>query len=199
MPTFEIPCDVYARLAGVTDTIYFDGSPWCKTMRIEDGKAIVTNRKVMVIESIGGPKGVGHVIIDPQLVAQCRTEAPFDSKLTVTIDDALRFGTAKTTLGYCFPGNVGRWGPEENELARWRTALPIREATASDGAMLWDAPVISALCASSPTGGLVFPRFIDCNMPVVIRDASDDRWCGIFLPRAHDSVYGAAKLPEWCK
>lgn len=199
MPTFDIPCDVYARLASITDTIYHDGGPFCKTLRVENGKVIATNRKVLAIERVDCDIGTAHILVDPNLVAQCRTEAQFDSILTVTIDHSMRFGTAKTTFGYNYPGNVGYWSDGPNELADWKNIVPQTLPTVSDGAMLWDAKIIAALGLSSPTGGLVFPEFINASEPVLIRDVSDDRWCGIFLARPRDTVLGGATIPEWLR
>lgn len=199
MPTFEIPCGVYARLAPLTDTVYDDGSPWCRTMRIEDGKAITTNRKIMAIEYIGGPVGSAHIVIDPALIAQCKSEAQFNSVLTVTVDHSMRFATAKTTFGYVYPGNAGYWGAPDihNELERWRPIIPLGAAKATRGGMFWDARVIGPLGISSPTGNLVFPEFIDTSLPVVIRDAMDDRWCGLFMPRDSTIQAPPATVPEW--
>lgn len=208
---FAISCEIFVRLTNVVRN--FDENEtrhYLKSVYIEhkDGNAvaIATNGKIAAIEFLGKVdfgNGSVNIIADPVLIQQCRTEAAFNSVLAVSFNEVLKFGAAKTTLGYTYPGNVAVLA-DGSPFPQWRTWAPDKPVTKSKGAMFWNAEGIAALASSSPSGRVLFPEFIDATKPVVIRDITDENWFGLFMPNRNVDgeviTYSeGAKLPEWFK
>lgn len=202
MADFTIPCETVVRLSHILSIVAADAEPHFHTIRIEDGLAIVTNKKVMVVEKIGGPDGVVHLIVSPELLAQCVTETAFASSLTIVTVDALKFATAKTTLGYIHPGNCALWRDGPVEFDRWREIVARLQTrpTAPNGGMMWYPNNIAAVGNASPSGTVIFEEIIDINASVIVRDLHDPNWFGVFNPYSTDDVpYSPATLPGWAK
>jgi len=203
MVDFVIPCDTFARLTNVlADFPPGNEQGWFNSVRIDNGQAVASNRHVMAIENIGGPSGVVHIAPDPVLIAQCRTEAKFSSKLTITVNETLRFAVAKTTLGYIHPGNCALWLDVPNDdYNRWRSiVMQCKERVKkSRGGMFWRADDIARLASSSPSGRLVFEETIDAQTrPTLIRDTNDYEWLGVFNPFGDGGEHhNPATLPSW--
>ncbi|RUW55632.1 hypothetical protein EOA32_01025 [Mesorhizobium sp. M1A.F.Ca.ET.072.01.1.1] len=208
---FAISCEIFARLANVVKDIpATETRPHLKSVYIEhkDGEAfaVASNSRFAAIEYLGKVdfgNGSVHIAADPVLIQQCRTEAPFNSVLSVSFNEVLQFGAAKTTLGYCYPGNVAVVA-NGSPFVQWRTWTPDKPVTKTKGAMFWNTENIANIGASSPSGRLLFPEFIDATKPVVVRDIMDENWFGLFMPNR--TVEGeiitysdGAKLPEWFK
>jgi hypothetical protein len=197
MTDFTISCDTLVRLSTVSDPNNDD--PAFRCLRIDNGCAVATNRSFMAIEHVGGPAGVIHIILDAALINQCRTEAKFDSKLTITVNEMLKFAVAKTTLGYVHPGNCVYWSDTPTDFDRWRAVTMDAGTTRpkSNGGMFWLADKVAALAASSPSGSVVFAEIIDTAFPTLIRDVTDGHWLGVFNPNSFKNSYKAATLPTW--
>lgn len=199
MTDFIIPCETIYRLSRILITPHENATEWTRTLRIDHGAAIVTNRSVIVIERVIGGNGIAHLHLTLDLIEQCRKEAAFKSSLTITVNEALRFATAKTSLGYIAPGNCCMWSTAVNELDRWKEiaeqARPIVKK--SKGAMFWNGETIAALAGASPSGAIVFPEHIDISLPVVVRDAFDPDWVGLFCSTGQDDQRKPARLPDW--
>ena len=196
---FQIPCAVVGRLARVIERMTYGGNEWFNSIRIESGIAIASNRTILAAEIIGGPGGTVHIVNDPALIAQCRREAAFDSMLSISVNEALRFATCKTTLGYIHTGNCAVWSNAENLLADWRKHIPTTPVKKPKGGMVWVAENINALAASSPSGRLIFEEVIDATRPTIVRDALDSKWFGMFIPDLEGKDYVPATIPDWLK
>jgi hypothetical protein len=201
MTDFIIPCDTFGRIASVIENFPPDGDPNFKYVRIEDGFALASDRKFMAIEKIVGGAGIIHIVSDPTLIAQCRTEAKFSSVLTITVNEALRFVVAKTTLGYVHSANIGYWPVGKTDLDRWRevvdmTKTPVKKGK---GGMFWDCAAIARLAAASPSGRVIFEENIDNQRPTIMRDVHDYNWVGIFNPYSNQEAgtLTPATLPSW--
>lgn len=196
MTDFTIRCDTFARLSTILDG---EIEPLFNCIRLDNGQAVATNRMLMAIENIGGPSGIVHIIADPALIAQCVTEAKFDSRLTITVVEELKFATAKTTLGYIHPGNCSYWPEAVTPFDRWRdVVMQAKEpALASKGGMFWDAASMSRLASSSPSGRVVFEQNIDTSRPALIRDVTDYDWLGVFTPFSAKDNFVPATIPTW--
>ena len=201
MTEFSVPCDVIARLARVLAVESSEPTEWFRSIRIDNGVAVATNRIVMAVEHIGDNPGIVHIVADPALIAQCASEAPYKSVLTVTVNEMLRYAVAKTTLGYVHPANCAVWSDLPNEFDRWRSIVELARIplTATRGAMYWNAENIANLAASSPSGRLVFEEFFDTGgmRPTIVRDVNDYEWFGVFQPFARGESHAPATLPSW--
>ena len=201
MTDYVIPCDTVVRLATVLDNFHDEADDYFRTIRIDNGLAVASNRRIIVVENIGGPSGVFHMVADPTLIQHCRTEAPFSSKLTVNVNEVLRFAVAKTTLGYVHAANCGFWSPAPTVFDDWRKHVMVTKTPAkkSVGGMIWQADVVAQLGSASPSGRVIFEQNIDAlNRPTVVRDPTDPDWFAVFHPYLDElSDVPAASLPNW--
>lgn len=209
---FEIPAETYIRLARVTDYIrteHFseEERTLLRCVRLENvnGRAfaIASNRKIAAIYHLGAAteEGVVHLNIDAALLKQCEKEKAFNSNIYVTAIPELNMIGLKTTLGFSAASNVGFFS-SSTPLQKWREWVPSQPATQTKGAMHWHMTDMEALNASSPSGRIAFPEFIDANEPVILRDKQFDNWIGLFMPNLVDEKGKAylvepATLPEW--
>lgn len=203
MTDYILPCDTFVRLTNVLHDFHENATEWFRTIRIDNGQAVASNRIMMVVENVGGPAGIIHVKADAALIAQCRTEAQFSSVLTITVNKLLQFAVAKTTLGYVHPGNCCLWSGPVNDLDHWRliaarAAQPIKKSV---GCLFWDADQIARVAASSPSGRIVFEEHIDATgaRPTILRDVNDPDWLAIYNPCSKQESYSPAIMPTWMK
>lgn len=206
---FFIKCDVFVRLASVCaffePTTPDETKYLCSCVRLENKKghayAIATNHQVASIQYLGQtnePDGVAHVVLDPQLIAQCQTEAQYSSFLQITTVPEIAIGAAKTMLGYNYPGNACFF-PDETPMDKWREWGPDK-SVANRGFMYWELDHITALTKTSPSGKIYFPENIDSDKPIVLRDVYDDNWVGLFIPNTNPgqkTPREPASLPAW--
>lgn len=199
MNEISVPCDTVVRLSNVIHTLPDDIDPIFRCIRFDNGLAVTTDRSFMAIEKIGEFAGIFHMVIEPALIEQCRTEAAFNGSLTITINDALKYAVAKTSLGYVHPRNVAFYPPGDTPFDRWRgVVLQSKEpAGASVGGMFWDIDGLTRLATSSPSGRIVFEEKIDTTRPSLIRDINDYSWLGVFNPFTSENSYQPASLPSW--
>lgn len=200
MTDYVIPCEVVARLSVILDDMPSDISDWFRTIRIDNGMAVVTNRTIMAVQHVGGPAGVVHLIVTPALLKACRTEAQYSSRLTITVVDELKFATAKTTMGFIEASNCVRWSDEPNDFDRWRSIVDqLRTpAAVARGGMFWKGETIARLAEASPSGRIVFETIIDASgRPTLVRDCTDSEWFGVFQPFERGQAVAAATLPTW--
>jgi hypothetical protein len=199
MMEFTIPCEVFARLSNVLRDQKPGGNEWTKSIRVEDGCLVATNRYYMAVEKLDGlPAGVTHIVADPALIEQCRIETAFHSKLHILVNSLLNFTTIKTTMGYVYPGNGGIVSNAVNDLDRWRGVFPTELPTAPNGGLFLDLAAFQNLLDSSPSKQIVLPEMIDANKPCIVRDVNTAFWIGVFYPRkgSNERVAGAT-IPSW--
>lgn len=201
MTDYTISCDAFVRLANMAAKPGDDIDPAFKTIRIDNGQAVASNRRCMSIENIGGASGIIHIVIDPALLAQCETERAFGSKLLIVVNEPLKFVTAKTSLGYSAVGNIGHFPDGYSDFDRWRQIVKQVETPAQQpsGGMFWDVHLMAALAASSPSGQIVFEPVIDCRRPALIRDIHSYDWLGVFNPYSLEWGYHPAKITDWMR
>ena len=199
MTEYVVPCDTIARLSHIFDNFPIDVPASFKTFRIDGGQVVATDRSVMAIDNIGRNTGLFHMIPDPQLIEQCREEAKYQGVVTITVNEALQFATAKTTFGFNAAGNVGYWLPVDPQYNRWREVVMLAKdrSKKSQGAMFWSADQIAKLSRSSPSGCVVFEENINSERPTIMRDVTEYDWLGVFQPYSKEHHYQAATLPTW--
>lgn len=210
---FQIPCETFLRLANVPQ--YF-AAKWaqeevtalrCVRIEAKNGSlyAIASNGKIAAIVSLGAtdqPDGAIHLTLEPSVMTQCEMEKAFNSNIHVVGVRELAIVSAKTTMGFNCPASFGYFMNAATHLENWRNWPSSEEIKRTKGAMSWTLQDMISLNASSPSGRINFPEFIDANKPVVLRDNEFDNWVGIFMPNRVDDngkVYTVepSALPEW--
>ncbi len=202
----DISCELYARLSAIPLLLNpVDERKYLKSLFIERVSsklyAVATNVKIAAIEYLGeneGPDECTAIVIDQALIDQCKREIAFNGRMSIVANPLLNFTSIKTTFGFVCPGNAMVQLPEANNFNNWHTWFPDSIPTKSHGAMFWNASLIHALAAASPTGGLRFPQYIDTTQPVVVRDQESEDWAGLFMPvPGENATVEPASLPEW--
>lgn len=209
---FQIPCSTFVRLANAVNIIHHPNTEYLRSIYLEyrNGKAIAvaSNCKIAAIEYFYAvPPEFDQktvVTISPKLLEQCKTEAPFESVLTIVANPDLSFTAAKTSLGFNLTDNIMQVHPEAmKELSDWRNWFPDRSPDKTDMIALYmNAEDIANLGRSSPSGRLMFPTHYTADQPVIVRDELDEKWCGLFMPSGRNTkgekfVAKPAQPPEW--
>lgn len=199
----KIPCETIVRMARLLPSPNVEIDPIFRTLRFDNGKVIATDRRYMAIEKIEPFDGVFHLMVTPELLAQCEQEAPYGSALELAVIPMVCI-TAKTTYGWMAPANLGVFPAVSTAYDMWYSAIVapcVTPAAEPRGGMIWTVDDLIRLAQTSPSGVVVFESVIDCeSRPTVVRDISTYDWCGFFLPRLHDGAYhAAASLPGWLK
>lgn len=208
---FEILCETYCRLVKLplyykTDDPAFNEM---KTIRIEFTEtsilAIAAHNKFMAIEKIGEnlkkQSGKLHLIVSPELLAQCEVEKNFGGKINVAFSSMLNFTTAKTTMGFNLPYSFS-YLAETPLFDKWRNWMPDKPVTKTNGPMYLNGEKIGFFHQLAPSGSIVFPEFIDNTKPIIVRDHVDENWIGVFMPNVIDdngklvNLHPAIK-PDW--
>lgn len=205
----SINCETFVRLAKVANTLKPDHdkgeylrSIW---LEVEEGDtiAVATNVNIAAIEYLGrdvGPNVSMNVTVDEALINQCITETPFNSKITFTLNSALKFITAKTSLGYVYPSNAGVFTDGKNEFETWREWLPDEMPKKANGGMFSKLDNLVTLASSAPTGSVIFPEKIDRTKPVVVNDVHDENWIGLFIPTpSAGKIPDPVSIPTWAE
>lgn len=209
---FQIKCATFVRLASICGFFESTTPPEVRerlnTVRLEivNGRviAIVTNQKVAAIELIGytipNEYGVAHIILDPLLISRCKTEAISGGELVINTIPEIAAASAQTLSGWVHQGNACQWFPHP-ELDEWRLWAPDEIPKKSEHIMAWNLYHVQALLDSSPTGKVIFPRYIDATKPIVLRDETNANWVGLFMAKLVDNNSAmpeiGAELPDW--
>lgn len=206
---FSIPCATFARLAriGASSPINPDGSKphyFSLYYEVKNGHAVVigTNIKVAAVEYIGkdiGPDCAINICVDDALIAQCDIEKSFGSNINFVYNDMLKYLSVKTNLGYVYPGNALIQVQKENAFHKWRLWFPDKMPTANKGNMFVQLDRLQVLTSAAPSGSVVFPDFIDTDIPVVLRDQANPNWLGLFMPIGEKGAVSQPALPSWVK
>lgn len=207
---FDIKCSTFTRLASICN--FFEPETTqeqrasINTLRLEaiNGKiiAICTNQRIAAVEYIAqcdpNLREVIHVILSEELVSRCKLEAIMDGVLSINTIPEIANAMAQTSSGWMLTTNVCTW-PDETVLDNWRKFAPDESFKKSEGIMVWNLLQVQALFESSPTGKVYFPRHIDANKPVVLRDMNNPFWVGLFIPSTynHKVQKESAELPDW--
>lgn len=200
MTEISLSCETFLRMSRVIEDLPSDMHASWSTLRFEDGNIIVTDKSFMAIENFSSDKfSPFHIIPDAALLAQCQTEAAFNSRMTIVVNEMLKFAVIKTSLGFQTTGNVLFTEALDPAWEKWRSIVMQCKQPAEkvNGGMFWATEGIKRLADSSPSGLIVFEEIIDTNRPTLIRDVKDYHWIGIFQPVSRDDHYSPATLPSW--
>jgi hypothetical protein len=200
MTEISLSCETFLRISGIIDDLPSDMHPSWSTLRFQDGCIIATDKSFMAIENFSSVQHAPfHIIPDPALLAQCETESKFNSRMTIVVNEMLKFAVIKTSLGFQTTANVFYTGEIDPAWEKWKSLVMQCKTPAEkvNGAMFWALHGISRLAASSPSGLIVFEEMIDTNRPTLIRDVKDYHWLGVFHPTSMQDHYSPATLPSW--
>ena len=202
----SISCDAFARLAKISSSNSegYLRSIWLEVTEAGDVIAVATNRKIAAIEKVG-KSTIGvmkmNVCVDEKLVEQCKTEIAFNSSITFVNNEALKFISAKTSLGFVHSGNAGIYATEENAFETWRDWFPDEIPTEPNGGIFSNLENLALLASSSPTASVVFQEIIDNKKPVIVQDIHEPAWLGLFMPRPDAQTRSPEpfSVPGWVK
>jgi hypothetical protein len=199
----KIPCETIVRMSHLLPSPTAEVEPIFRTLRLDNGKIIATDRRFMAIEQIEPFEGVYHISVPDALLAACQSEAQYSGVLTVTPMPGMPFITAVTTMGFN-GGNIGVFPSGPTDYDKWHEMVVAPCASpvaAPQGGMLWQLDDMVRLAACAPSGVVIFEGMIDAiNRPTVVRDVNSPDWCGFFLPRISNGIFHApATVPGWLK
>lgn len=206
---FDIKCATFARIASICSFFEPRTLPDIRaklnTVRLEtrNGRtfAVATNQQVAAIELIGitpgAQDGHAHIILDPVLINQCKAEAFMNGVLSINVIPEIATAFAQTSSGWNYPGNPCYWF-DDTPLNDWRNWAPDAPVTKTENIMMWSVFHMQSLVETSPSGKVYFPKHVDAEKPVVIRDCVDPNWVGLFVPKPQGETQKiAATLPDW--
>lgn len=199
MTDYNIPCDTVARLGRLALSNGPDGGK-LTSLRLDNGQVIATNKKLMVVENIGGFTGVVHVAVTLGLIEQCEEEAKYNSVIRFIATEPLGIMTAKTSYGWSPVGNL--WVPVgPHDFDKWRTIVMRASAPLIQPGtvgMYWNVAELILLGQTAPSGDLTFESFIDPGVkPMIVRDFNDPNWLAIARPFDNIMNAPAAVFPSW--
>lgn len=205
---FFIPSKIFTRLAVIPSNFTKDVSQESKDVlscvRLENHNgnliAIAANQKLAAIEIIGKTtEADGHVdvAVNEQTLKFCENNP--DDILEIFSMPAFSIGTMKNSSGRQFEGNPCIY-PKETILDIWRDWGPEEPINKSNGCLFLNLDYIELLNKASPSGKIVFPKHIDVDQTLVLRDFDNPSWVGLFTPRPSPLCMREptpANLPDW--
>lgn len=200
MTEISLSCETFLRISRVIADLPSDMHASWSTLRFEEGCIIATDKSFMAIENFTTAQFTPfHILPDAALLAQCENEAQFNGRMTIVVNEMLKFAVVKTSFGFQTTTNVLYTGEIDPAWEKWRGVVSQckEPATRTNGPMFWAVEGIQRLASSSPSGMIVFEELIDVNRPTIIRDTKDYHWLGVFHPTSMQDHYTAATLPNW--
>ncbi len=200
MSEISIPCETIARLANVLKYFPESADEWTNSLRLEDNYIMATNRCYMAVERIAAniPTPV-HIKADPAFIQQCLTESQYSSNVFLVVNPVLGMVTARTTMGYQYPGNLLLTGPTPNKLDNWKAVIPREPSKVSNGGMMLDMNQFMMLAETAPSKQIVFEQNVDITRPTIVRDLFDPHWFGVFNAKDDKNIHDPATIPSWFK
>ena len=123
-----------------------------------------------------------------------RFELNIGSDYIIETNPELALATVTTSLGSKYEKFV--YWLDEDETDGWFSWFS--ESDENIGFMYWDLYQIQTMFECSPSGEIIFPEHINANKPVIVADANNNEWFGVFIPRSDsDKPLKPATLPEW--
>jgi hypothetical protein len=192
-----IPCETIVRLASLIPTRDMDVEPIFCSMRLENGKIIVTDKRFMAVENLNFPFiGVDHIEIFPQLLARCRDGVRTSESINLICNPMIGYTMVDDTpeVNLHLRGDTAPYDCWYDKIVR----PALTGAVADNGAMACDAIHMARFAATAPSGQIVFESPIDRSRPMAVRDIHSHDWCGFVWPRLSDQLaHIPASVPKW--
>ena len=202
----EISCETIGRLARLNRTLPAgEDRSWLRSIFVEvrNGFAFAgaTNAIFAAVESVGktsSPDGFVVIRHDGVFLDAAEQSDP-EVKCTISEWAEMRFCTLVAPNGYHTTADAALRDPDAvNTLKDWRKWFPDELPEVSGRPMFIDVDGLDALVQSSPSGRVVFPRVIDADLPVVVRDTMSAHWVGVFFARPNSGIFlKGSSLPDW--
>lgn len=123
-------------------------------------------------------------------------ELNIGSDYIIETNPELALATVTTSLGSKYEKFV--YWLDEDETDDWFSWFS--KSDENVGFMYWDLYQIQTMFECSPSGEIIFPEHINATKPVIVADANNNEWFGVFIPRSDsDKPLKPATLPEWIK
>ena len=197
-----IPSNSFSRISNVSRDLPFnEDRDWLRSVFIEvkNGHAWIgaTNSIFAAIEYLGPRESEnGFLVVHVDHALEDTSEG---ATLTVNEWAGMNFCSISATNGYVTNGDVAIRDPEViGTFRNWRNWLPDETPAEPGRAMFLDAEGMHALIQSSPSRCVTFPKFINANKAVLVRDTTEAHWLGVFLARPKNGFFlDGATLPDW--
>lgn len=193
----EIPCETIVRLASLIPTPGMDIDPIFRSLRLENGKVIVTDRRFMAIENLNFSFiGTDHIEIPPLLLARCIEGTKTAERITIISNPMIGYTMVADdpAVNLHVKGDTAPYDCWYEKIVK----PALTSAVADNGAMSCDAVDFARFAATAPSGQIVFESPIDRNRPMVVRDIHSYDWCGFVYPRlAGGGFHQPATVPTW--
>ena len=195
----QINADVFVRFANLARNLPpSDPRNYLRSVMIEvaNGSAFIvaTDSRFAAVQRLGEMAGEFRacVVADDTMTLQAMAEKPFSSSLFISAEKVT------TSLGFTYPGNPFALAPQGkiNELFSWRKLFQTAPEKSS-GSMFIDMARMRFMLETSPSGRVLFPDKIDTAFPIIVKDAIDSDWLGVFLGRSEDAPQFYGSLPGW--
>lgn len=193
----EIPCETIVRLASLIPAPDMDIEPIFRSIRLENGKAIVTDRRYMAIENLNFPFiGTDHIEIFPELLARCVEGTKTAERITIICNPMIGYTMVADdpAVNLHLKGDTTPYDCWYEKIVK----PALVSANGDNGAMSCDAAGMARFAASAPSGEIVFESPIDRSRPMAVRDIHSYDWCGFVWPRLVGGVsHIPASVPKW--
>ncbi|NUM72788.1 hypothetical protein HUU40_00360 [candidate division KSB1 bacterium] len=201
----EVSCETIGRLSRINATLPAnEPREWLRSFFVErrngHGYVGATNSIFAAVQYLGPSEGengfvlIRHGALPLRAWAECEPE----TKCTINEISALNYCGIIAPGSYSSSSDVAIRDVEPvNTLKNWREWAP-RSAPPAGRAMFLDVDGLGALIGSSPSGRVIFPKQIDAELPVIVRDVTNPDWLGMFLARASNGLFiDGATRPDW--
>lgn len=155
------------------------------------------NKYIACVQYLGECADSDEVLyldFDEKTLENLQFELNIGSDYIIETNPELALATVTTSLGSKYEKFV--YWLDEDETDDWFSWFT--ESDENIGFMYWDLYQIQTMFECSPSGEIIFPEHINANKPVIVADANNNEWFGVFIPRSDsDKPLKPATLPEW--
>lgn len=155
------------------------------------------NKYIACVQYLGECADSNEVLyldFNEKTLENLRFELNIGSDYIIETNPELALATVTTSLGSKYEKFV--YWLDEDETDDWFSWFS--ESDENIGFMYWDLYQIQTMFECSPSGEIIFPEHINANKPVIVADANNNEWFGVFIPRSDsDKPLKPATLPEW--
>lgn len=202
----QLPCRIFSRMSRVSKSLpETERRDWLRSVFVERKNDHVwigaTDATFAAIYYVGPSHGEdGFVLIrNDDVLLNRLAQFDVDAKFRVIDTPFLNWCGLTTPDGYAPSHDVAiRDMTAISTLNKWREWLPDTLPEEPGRAMYIECDRLLKLVECCPSGQIVFPKIIDANSPIIVRDHYDPSWLGVFLARPHDGLHvKGAQIPDW--